>query len=108
MGCAAENQKGLELSASSGQRPKTQENFIGKGIAIAVKEAHHGEANAEVGLDDARAIYVVTTVPDTGTGAHTIFRQIAGEALELSADDITVVMGNTDTFPTTSQSAGAA
>lgn len=85
-----------KLGSRSAKRKKT---ITGKGIAIAVKEAHHGEAIAEVGLDDAGKVYVLTTVPDTGTGSHTIFRQIAGEALDLPADDVMVVVGNTESFP---------
>src|SRR4029077_178189 len=81
------------------KNPKGKEALRGKGIAISVKEAHHGEANAGVGLNDAGEVYVLTTVPDTGTGAHTIFRQIAGETLGLRPDDVRVVVGNTDTFP---------
>ena len=37
-------------------------------------------------------------MPDTGTGSHTIFRQIVGETLGLPAEDIRVVLGNTDSF----------
>ncbi len=85
----------LRLGANGAKRGRT---VTGKGMAIAVKEAHHGEAVAEVGLDDAGAVYVLTTVPDTGTGAHTIFRQIVGEALDLPAGAVKVVVGNTDTF----------
>jgi CO/xanthine dehydrogenase Mo-binding subunit len=85
-----------KLGSTSARRKRT---FTGKGIAIAVKEAHYGEANAEVGLDDTGTVYVLTTVPDTGTGSHTIFRQIAGETLDLPADDVRVVVGNTDSFP---------
>jgi len=86
----------IKLGSTSARRKRT---FTGKGIAIAVKEAHYGEANAEVGLDDTGTVHVLTTVPDTGTGAHTIFRQIAGETLDLPADDVRVVVGNTDSFP---------
>lgn len=84
-----------KLGSTNGKRKKP---FTGKGIAIAVKEAHHGEANAEVGLDDTGRVYVLTTVPDTGTGAHTIFRQIVGETLGLRTDDVRVIVGNTDSF----------
>ena len=38
--------------------------------------------------------------PDTGTGSHTIFRQIVAEVLGLSADGIEVVLGTTDSFST--------
>jgi CO/xanthine dehydrogenase Mo-binding subunit len=88
-----------KLQAKLGPKSaKRKQTFTGKGIAISVKEAHHGEANAEVGLNDAGQVYVLTTVPDTGTGAHTIFRQIAGETLGLRADDVKVIVGNTDSF----------
>jgi CO/xanthine dehydrogenase Mo-binding subunit len=83
------------LGASGARRGRT---LVGKGMAISVKEAHHGEANAEVGLDDRGEVYVLTTVPDTGTGAHTIFRQIVGETLGVSSDRVEVIVGNTDTF----------
>ncbi|MGH7834661.1 MAG: xanthine dehydrogenase family protein molybdopterin-binding subunit [Candidatus Binatia bacterium] len=84
-----------KLGASSATRGRT---LAGKGVAISLKEAHHGEANSEVGLDHAGEVYVLTTVPDTGTGAHTIFRQIVGETVGLSSGKIKVIVGNTDTF----------
>ena len=84
-----------KLGSTNGKRKKP---FTGKGIAIAVKEAHHGEANAEVGLNDTGEVYVLTTVPDTGTGSHTIFRQIVGETLGLRPGDVRVMVGNTETF----------
>ena len=36
---------------------------------------------------------------DTGTGAHTIFRQILAEALKISPTEVDVSLGTTDTFP---------
>jgi CO/xanthine dehydrogenase Mo-binding subunit len=53
-----------------------------------------------VGLKDDGRVYLVTTVPDTGTGAHTIFRQIAAETVGVAADDSEIIMGTTDHFPT--------
>jgi CO/xanthine dehydrogenase Mo-binding subunit len=102
-GVPLKNSKGGELleklRAKLGtSRARQKHTFIGKGMAVAVKDAHHGEANAEVGLDDRGEVYVLTTVPDTGTGAHTIFRQIVGETLGLSSDQVKVIVGNTDTF----------
>ena len=98
-----ESSKGGELLAKlrvklGSTSAKRKETLTGKGIAIAVKEAHHGEANAEVGLNDSGQAYVLTTVPDTGTGAHTIFRQIVGETLSLRPNDVRVIVGNTDSF----------
>jgi CO/xanthine dehydrogenase Mo-binding subunit len=65
-----------------------------------VREVGAGEANVELGLTREGKLYLLTTVPDTGTGAHTIFRQIAAEILGVSADTIEVVLGTTDSFPT--------
>jgi CO/xanthine dehydrogenase Mo-binding subunit len=101
-GVALESSKGPELLEKLRARldaspAATRRSRVGRGMAISVKEAHHGEANAEVGLDDG-GVYVLTTVPDTGTGAHTIFRQIVGETVGVPPDGVKVIVGNTDTF----------
>ena len=94
---APELLKKLKTKLGSG-KTRRERTVRGKGIAIAVKEGHHGEANAEVGFDGGGAVYILTTVPDTGTGAHTIFRQIVAETLGLAADDVRVTLGTTDSF----------
>ena len=81
-----------------GARPK--QPYIGRGLALCVREIGIGEANVEVGLRPDGSVYVLTTVPDTGTGSHTIFRQIVAQVLGLSADGIEVALGTTDSFPT--------
>jgi CO/xanthine dehydrogenase Mo-binding subunit len=82
----------------NGAKPKKP--YVGRGLALCVREIGIGEANVEVGLKGDGNAYILTTVPDTGTGAHTIFRQIVAEVLELSADSIEVVVGTTDSFST--------
>jgi CO/xanthine dehydrogenase Mo-binding subunit len=47
--------------------------------AFCIREIGIGEASVEVGLKEEGRVSLVTTVPDTGTGSHTIFRQIAAE-----------------------------
>lgn len=74
--------------------------YVGQGLAFCIREIGIGEANVEVGLKDDGRVYLVTTVPDTGTGSHTIFRQIAAETLGVAADDVEIIMGTTDHFPT--------
>ena len=74
--------------------------YVGKGLAFCVREIGVGEANVEVGIKKNGSVYLLTTVPDTGTGSHTFFRQIAGETLGLDAADIEVIVGTTDHFPT--------
>src|SRR5215469_1534306 len=86
-----------ELGWNSAARKKP---YVGKGLAFCVREIGVGEANIEVGIKNDGNVYLLTTVPDTGTGSHTIFRQIAGETLGFNAGDIEVIVGTTDHFPT--------
>jgi putative selenate reductase molybdopterin-binding subunit len=74
--------------------------YVGRGLALASRDVNFGVANIGVSLNEGGAAHILTTVPDTGTGAHTIFRQIVAEALTVSPDDVSVTMGTTDTFPT--------
>ena len=74
--------------------------YVGRGLALASRDVNFGAANIDVGVSENGAAYILTTVPDTGTGAHTIFRQIVAEALTVSADDVAVRMGTTEMFPT--------
>jgi CO/xanthine dehydrogenase Mo-binding subunit len=79
---------------------KKKEAHTGRGFALASRDIKEGEANIEVALKENGKIHILTTVSDTGTGAHTIFRQIVAEALEISPKEIAVDLGTTDTFPT--------
>jgi CO/xanthine dehydrogenase Mo-binding subunit len=80
--------------------PVKRQPYVGQGLAFCIREIGIGEANVEVGLQDSGRVYLVTTVPDTGTGSHTIFRQIAAETLGIAADDIEIIIGTTDHFST--------
>jgi CO/xanthine dehydrogenase Mo-binding subunit len=75
-------------------------SYIGQGLSLASRDVNFGAANVDVGIDENGAPYILTTVPDTGTGAHTIFRQIVAEALTISADRVEVRFGTTEMFPT--------
>jgi CO/xanthine dehydrogenase Mo-binding subunit len=86
-----------KLRSGAGEKKKP---YVGRGFALASRDVNFGEANIEVGLKEDGKAYILTTVPDTGTGAHTIFRQILAEALKISAEDVEVKLGTTDTFPT--------
>jgi putative selenate reductase molybdopterin-binding subunit len=74
--------------------------LVGRGLAIASRDVNFGAANIDVGLNEKGKAFILTTVPDTGTGSHTIFRQIVAEALTISPDDIEVKLGTTERFPT--------
>jgi CO/xanthine dehydrogenase Mo-binding subunit/ABC-type nitrate/sulfonate/bicarbonate transport system substrate-binding protein len=74
--------------------------YVGRGLALSSRDVNFGAANIDVGVSEDGAVYILTTVPDTGTGAHTIFRQLVAEALTIPAEDIEVRMGTTEMFPT--------
>jgi CO/xanthine dehydrogenase Mo-binding subunit len=99
------NHKGKELlekvrGALNWNQTKRHKRYVGRGLAFCVREVGPGESNVEVGIKEDGGVYILTTIPDTGTGSHTIFRQIVGEALGTAARNIDVVMGTTDSFAT--------
>lgn len=91
----------LDRISLKGKRSRPDHRRLrGKGIALCLRDIGPGEANIEVGLDPEGKVYILTTVTDTGTGAYTIFRQVAAEILGASVKDISVISGNTDSFRT--------
>jgi CO/xanthine dehydrogenase Mo-binding subunit len=82
------------------KRASRSKPFSGRGIALCIGNIGPGECNLEVGLGRQGKIFILTTVTDTGTGAHTILRQIVAEILGIAADEVIVISGDTDTFAT--------
>ncbi|MBI4523111.1 MAG: xanthine dehydrogenase family protein molybdopterin-binding subunit [Deltaproteobacteria bacterium] len=70
----------------------------GRGLALCFRDIGPGEANVEVGVNPDGKIYLLTTVTDTGVGAHTILRQIVAETLGIPGEGIVIISGNTDSF----------
>lgn len=103
-GIEVDTNKGKEILdriSLKGKRSRPDHRRLrGKGIALCLRDIGPGEANIEVGLDPEGKVYILTTVTDTGTGAYTIFRQVAAEILGASVKDISVISGNTDSFRT--------
>jgi len=79
--------------------------WIGSGMAAAFRVNVMNEAEARVVLT-ADGATVETDMTDIGTGTYAILTQIAGEALGLPADRVTVRLGDTD-FPPGSGSGGS-
>lgn len=87
------------VKAAGWGSPKPRLN-IGRGIGIGHRHIGIGDANAEMELEENGKILLTTTIPDTGTGAHTIMRQIACETLGVPLERLRVKIGNTDQFRT--------
>jgi CO/xanthine dehydrogenase Mo-binding subunit len=72
---------------------------IGRGISVSFRHVGAGgEASAEISASPKGKVVVRSAVPDTGTGTHTLLRQIAAEVLTLPPGDVEIVIGDTDTF----------
>jgi CO/xanthine dehydrogenase Mo-binding subunit len=86
--------------------PKARPN-VGRGIAVSHRHIGRGDSSAEVSLERDGGACLVTAVPDTGTGAHTILRQIVAETLTIPAERVKLIVGNTDALPFDDGSSGS-
>jgi len=87
------------------RKQREGEWWIGTGMAAAFRVNLLSEAEARVTLT-AEGALVETDMTDIGTGTYAILTQIAGEALGLPADRVTVKLGDTD-YPPGSGSGGS-
>ena len=72
---------------------------IGRGIGVSFRHVGgSGEANAEVSVSPDGQVTILTAVPDTGTGTHTLLTQIAAEVLTIRPGDVWAKIGDTETF----------
>lgn len=89
----------LEAAAAKINWRKPKAGNVGRGMAVSFRHVGAGgEANAEISVLPDGKVTILTTVPDTGTGTHTLLRQIAAEVLTLKLADIQVLIGDTETF----------
>jgi CO/xanthine dehydrogenase Mo-binding subunit len=79
-------------------QPKEKPN-VGRGLAICDQPQGSGQSSATVSIDEQGKVTLMMSLWDTGTGAHTIMRQIVAETLTLPVEDVALVVGNTDAVP---------
>jgi CO/xanthine dehydrogenase Mo-binding subunit len=70
---------------------------VGRGLATCNHDIGQGKAGSIVSADESGRVTVLTGVPDVGTGAHTMLRQVVAEELSIAPDDVVVQVGDTDT-----------
>jgi len=78
---------------------KTRQPNVGLGIAIADQTQGAGQSAASVSIDASGQVNLCMSLWDTGTGAHTIMRQIVAETLTLPTQKVHLVMQDTDAVP---------
>jgi CO/xanthine dehydrogenase Mo-binding subunit len=72
---------------------------VGRGVALTYEHIGNGKSGAIMSVDETGRVRLVTGVPDVGTGAHTLFSQLAAEVLTIDPEDITVEIGDTSSAP---------
>ncbi len=94
------------LEASDWSKPKSGP-WVGRGLAMCHRHIGVGFTNARVRLATDGRVTLVIGLPDTGTGAHLLLRQVVAEVLGLSIDEVEVELATTDTFETDSGVGGS-
>ena len=80
---------------------------VGRGMSISDLAPGTGKSAATVAMDEHGKASLLTTLWDTGTGAHTILRQIVAEELTIPVEDVDLVIQDTDAVPFSSGSGGS-
>lgn len=94
------------IKASNWGKAKSRPN-LGRGIALSHRHVGQGQSTAEVALEKDGRVTLLTTVPDTGTGSHTILTQIVAETLTIPVERVDVAIGTTDTFESDAGAGGS-
>ena len=91
----------------SGWNLPKKKTFAGRGMAISDLQPGIGKSAATVTLDEHGIATLWMALWDTGTGAHTILRQIVAEELGIPVEDVRIAVQDTDAVPFDSGSGGS-
>jgi CO/xanthine dehydrogenase Mo-binding subunit len=94
------------LKASDWSQPRPGP-WIGRGVAMTHRHIGVGFTNARVRLEPDGKVTLLMGLPDTGTGAHLVLRQVVAEVLGLSLDAVAIEVATTDDFTTDSGVGGS-
>ena len=87
-------------------RPKSGSK-IGRGLSMSDLAPGTGKSTATVAMDEHGKASLLVPLWDTGTGAHTMLRQIVAEELTIPVEDVGLVIQDTDAVPFSSGSGGS-
>jgi CO/xanthine dehydrogenase Mo-binding subunit len=85
--------------AMAGWREEARAARVGRGLALTYEHIGNGRSGAIMSVDETGQVKLVTGVPDVGTGAHTLFCQLAAEVLTIDPEQVTVEIGDTSSAP---------
>ncbi|HLG74178.1 MAG TPA: xanthine dehydrogenase family protein molybdopterin-binding subunit [Chloroflexota bacterium] len=67
----------------------------GRGVALSYEHIGTGKSGAILSVDEDGRFKLVVGVPEVGTGAHTMMRQLVAEILQVAPADVAVELGDT-------------
>ncbi|HEY8692205.1 MAG TPA: xanthine dehydrogenase family protein molybdopterin-binding subunit [Chloroflexota bacterium] len=67
-----------------------KQKWHGRGMSVGDRHVGNGFANVRLTLDPDGSVTLLTTMPDTGTGLHTVMRQVIAEELGIAPLDVRV------------------
>ena len=71
----------------------------GRGMAVHNHSTGEGDSSAIIAVDETGAVTLYSPTFDTGTGIHTVLRQLVAEELTLPLEAVHVVTADTDVTP---------
>jgi len=86
----------LRAAAAGAGWDEPKPDNVGRGIALYERTPGTGESTETLTIDGDARITLLTAVPDTGTGSHTILQQVVAEELQVSIESVAVQAGDTD------------
>jgi CO/xanthine dehydrogenase Mo-binding subunit len=89
----------LERAATAADWDAPRPPYVGRGMAVSGQHASPGRYSAEVQVDGTGGVLLLTALADTGTGAHTVLRQIVAAALGLAPEAVRVAYAPVEDFP---------
>lgn len=67
----------------------------GRGVALSYEHIGTGKSGAILSVDENGRFKLIVGVPEVGTGAHTMMRQLVAEILQVAPADVAVELGDT-------------
>ena len=97
----------LEAAGKAAVLGKQLPKNTGRGMAMTDLVQGTGQFAAKIGLTNQGNPELHMAFWDTGTGSHTVLRQMVAEELTLNTSDIRIVLENTENMPYSSGSGGS-
>lgn len=99
--------EGAQAAGWTAPKAGSVNTSVGRGMAMADQPPGSGQSTAKVVLEENGKATLHMSLWDTGTGAHTVLRQIVGEDLTIPYEDVSIVVEGTDAVDFDSGSGGS-